>query len=467
MKNKVLIANRGEIALRGINACKELGLDYVAIYTQQDSESLHARTALEEDMPGRKRAWRVSKYDDPNEILEAADATGCNAIFFGYGMLSENWRVIRRLQKRSRPIIPIAPTWEYVRDLGSKVNTKKVARRLGIPTIPGSTSPVRDIIEAEEIVKRLVRKHGPDILIKASAGGGGRGLYELRNVDERSLDELALRFNEARSYARNHFHDDTLLIEHLFSDFNHIEVQIIGDRKGRIVNFGTRNCTIQSPQRQKRIELAPAFDTRIDYGFDPKKVMKEAIRHSMKMAYKLGYNSAGTWEWLVTKKGELYLLEVNTRIQVENDVSGRISSVKGRIGTNLIVEMIRTALGEELGYKQKHVSTGGRASIEFRILAEDVDKDFEQWAGTITRFDFPKHEWAAVYTHVPNDRPYKIITDYDPTLALVVIWGDSIDQAKERGKRFLDEVVIEGEGSKPLVTNLDYLKSRIPNLWEF
>lgn len=460
MNHRILIANRGEIALRSRDACKRLGLDYVMIYTQQDAESLHAQEA---------NTWRVSRYDDPNEILEAADGTGCTAIYLGYGLLSENWRFIRRCVLRERVVIPIAPDWQVVRDLGSKINTKRISNKLGIPTVPGSTAPIRNVIEAEEIARNITTNYGPDILIKASTGGAGRGIYDVKGVGQGSFDELALKFTEAMAYSRKHFHDDNILIEHCFSKCNHIEVQILGDKEGEIVHFGTRNCSIQSPMRQKRIEVAPAFDMKKDYGFDPEAVMKKAVNYAMRIGKNVHYDNVGTCEYLVTPEGGLYLLEINTRIQVENDVSGRISQIgNGDVGVNIIDEQIRIALGQPLGYKQKDISLANRSSIEFRIVAEDADKDFEPWVGTISMFEFPKYPWAQVYTHIP-DKPYKIITDYDPNLALVVVWGDSIDEAKERGLRFLGEIRIEGTDAdgRNIVTNLEYLIQNTDRLLEF
>ncbi len=461
-----MIANRGEIAIRIMRACKALGLEYVVVYTEEDRDSEHVRLGRENG----GKVFRIASYTDPNEILEIADFARCTAIHPGYGFLAENYRFARRVTQRSRPLIFIGPRPEVIKELGSKINTKSIAKRLGIPVIPGSDRPIYNEVEAENIGIKLFHqqweegiKH-PAILVKASAGGGGMGIEEVYD-----LNQLRAVYRRIKRYAKKHFGDEGVLLEKKLSDFNHIEVQLVCSRHGERVHFGTRNCTIQSIFRQKRIEVAPAFDPDYRYQFDPNEITEKIVSYSLKMAAYLGYDNVGTWEWIVTPEGKFYLLEVNPRIQVESGVSGFISQIKKQPrGVDLVKEQIRLALGEKLKYKQKHISFHG-CSIEFRIIAEDTLHGFRPWGGTITKFKLPQHDWLQVHTHVPQDRPYAIPSDYDPNLALILVWGESVAQAKERGKRLLEEIVIEGKNNQgeEIITNIEFLKERLNSIQRF
>ena len=196
-------------------------------------------------------------------------------------------------------------------------------------------------------------------------------------------------------------------------------------------------------------------------------LLDRIVQYSLKLASHVRYDNVGTWEWIVTEEGQPYLLEVNTRIQVENDISARISYIDGK-HPNLIREQIRIALGDRIGYSQEAIQFNG-ASIELRIVAEDTKRGFAPWIGTIEKFNFPQYDWSAVYTHVPVDRPYMIPSDFDPNLALAVMWGGSIQEAKERASRFLSETIIEGKNGKgePIVTNMDYLNNNLDRLLTF
>ena len=468
LKEKVLIANRGEIAIRIMEACKDLGLDYVVVYTPTDEDSKHVRLNID-SKSHRNNAWRISSYTDPNDILSVADHTECTAIHPGYGFFSEDFRFARRVTVRDRPLTFIGPGWEVIRDLGDKINTKRVANRLGIPTIPGTDGPIYNEMEAEDVARQLMADQlemdirNPSILVKAAAGGGGMGIEEVHQVEQ-----FRRVYRQVQNYAKRQFGDGGVLIEQCLRDYNHIEVQLTCSRHGERVHFGTRNCTIQSTGRQKRLEAAPGFDDScFHYDFNSKEVLDQIVEYSLKLASHVRYDNVGTWEWIVARDGRPYLLEVNTRIQVENDVSGRISYVKGK-QPNLIREQIRLALGERIGFSQNDVEFRG-ASIEMRIVAEDTHRGFAPWIGTINRFDFPQHDWSAVYTHVPSDRPYVIPSDYDPNLALALVWGDTMAEAKERGQQFLKDVVIEGENAsgEPILTNLDYLVDNFDRLLTF
>lgn len=467
LEGKVLIANRGEIAIRIMNACKDLGLDYAVVYTEADRDSEHVQRNITSG-PGQN-AWRITSYTEPNDILAVADHTGCTAIHPGYGFFSEDYRFARRASNRDRALTFIGPNWEVIKSLGDKINTKRTANQLGIPTIPGTDAPIYNEMEAEEIAQRLLESQeadgieNPSILVKAAAGGGGMGIEEVTEIEH-----FRRIYRQLQNYAKRQFGDGGVLIEQCLRDYNHIEVQLVCSKHGERIHFGTRNCTIQSTGRQKRVEAAPGFHSScFSYDFDEQKVLDQIVDYSLKLAAHVNYDNVGTWEWIVTRSGQPYLLEVNTRIQVENDISARISYIDNR-QPNLLREQIRLGLGDKIGYRQSDVDFRG-AAIELRIVAEDTRRGFAPWIGTITDFTFPQHEWSAVYTHVPFDRPYIIPSDFDPNLALALVWGDSMDEARARAARFLDEVVIRGRdsGDNPIITNLAYLKNNLDRLLAF
>ncbi len=467
MEGKVLIANRGEIAIRIMNACKDLGLDYVVVYTDADKDSEHVQRNITSG-PGQN-AWRITNYTEPNDIFAVADHTSCTAIHPGYGFFSEDFRFARRATIRDRALTFIGPNWEVIKNLGDKINTKRIANQLGIPTIPGTDTPIYNEMEAEEIAQRLLETQAadgvanPSILVKAAAGGGGMGIEEVTEIEQ-----FRRIYRQLQNYAKRQFGDGGVLIEQCLRDYNHLEVQLVCSKHGERIHFGTRNCTIQSTGRQKRVEAAPGFHKScFDYDFDEKQVLDKIVEYSLKLAAHVHYDNVGTWEWIVTRAGQPYLLEVNTRIQVENDISARISYLQNR-QPNLLREQIRLGLGEKIGYRQTDVDFRG-AAIELRIVAEDTRRGFAPWIGTITEFSFPEHDWSAVYTHVPFDRPYTIPSDFDPNLALALVWGDSMDDAKARAAQFIDEVAIRGKdaGDNPIITNLAYLKSNLDRLLAF
>ncbi len=467
LEGKVLIANRGEIAIRIMNACKDLDLDYAVVYTDADKDSEHVQRNVTSG-PGQN-AWRINSYTEPNDIFAVADHTACTAIHPGYGFFSEDFRFARRAIIRERALTFIGPNWEVIKNLGDKINTKRVANQLGIPTIPGTDSPIYNEMEAEEIALGLLESQeadgivSPSILVKAAAGGGGMGIEEVTEIEQ-----FRRIYRQLQNYAKRQFGDGGVLIEQCLRDYNHLEVQLVCSKHGERIHFGTRNCTIQSTGRQKRVEAAPGFHSScFDYDFDEKKVLEKIVEYSLKLAAHVHYDNVGTWEWIVSRAGNPYLLEVNTRIQVENDISARISYLHNR-HPNLLREQIRLGLGEKIGYSQSDVEFRG-AAIELRIVAEDTRRGFAPWIGTITDFTFPEHDWSAVYTHVPFDRHYTIPSDFDPNLALALVWGDSMDNAKTRAAQFIDEVVIRGKDASdnPIITNLDYLKSNLDRLLAF
>ena len=470
-QHKVLIANRGEIAVRIIQACLKLGLDFVCVYTAEDACSGHV--ALARELGGERSLYRISSYHDANELLSVADESGATAVHPGYGFFAEDFRFARRVTERERPLVFLGPSWRVIRDLGDKINTKRLARSLGVPTVPGSDRPIYDELEAEKIARSLFdfqMQQGiarPLVLVKASAGGGGMGIEEVYDIDM-----FRQVYRRIRNYAMRQFKDEGVLIEQRIKDFNHLEVQVLSDRTGRHpVHFGTRNCSIQSTGRQKRLEVAPGFDpSSIRYDFDAAALLDEIVMHSLNMARKVGYDSVGTWEWIVTRDGHPFLMEVNTRIQVENGVSAAISRVKGQ-EVDLIAEQIRTGLGDPLGYTQDDITFHG-VGVEYRIIAEDPDNGFSPWVGDIDRFSWEEHEWCRVHTHVPPvtpEHPYTIPTEFDPNLALAIIWGKDLAEVTAHGLEFLDTLRLEGHDGKgeSLKSNVEFLKKKTERMLRF
>ncbi len=455
--------------MRIMQACHELGIEFVAVHTAEDIESGHVDLARK--LGGEKSLYKISKYTEAGDLLSVADDSGATAIHPGYGFFSENFRFARRVSERDRKLIFIGPSWWVIRDLGDKINTKRLARKLDIPTVPGSDRAIYDEIEAESIATNLFNfqeKQGikrPVVLIKASAGGGGMGIDEVHD-----LDWFRRIYRRIRNYAARHFNDEGVLIEQRISNFNHLEVQIVSDRTGtNPVHFGTRNCSVQSPGLQKRIEVAPGFfPYGIDYPFDAQKLLDNITKYSLSIAKEIKYDNVGTWEWIVTPKGDPFLMEVNTRIQVENGVSASIARIKGKNNVSLIKEQIRLGLGEKIGYTQSDVAFNG-VSIEYRIVAEDTENKFTPWVGRIDRMAVPNYPWLSLHTQIPLDRPYQIPTEYDPNLALAIIWGKDLEEAKARGKKFLDEFILEGANhqNENLKSNILFLKDKNENLLEF
>ncbi|NDV18733.1 acetyl-CoA carboxylase biotin carboxylase subunit [Pseudodesulfovibrio sp. JC047] len=468
-QHKVLIANRGEIAMRVMRACQRLGLDFVCVCTPEDTASGHV--ALARELAGDSAVYTITSYLDANELFSVADASGATAVHPGYGFFAEDFRFARRVVRRDRPMAFIGPSWWVIRDLGDKINTKRIARSLNVPTVPGSDRPVYSELEADEIASSLFDFQASQgilngvIMVKASAGGGGMGIEEVGD-----LDEFRSVFRRIRNYAKRNFGDEGVLIEQRIFDFNHLEVQVVSERSGKQhVHFGTRNCSVQSTGKQKRIEVAPGFAPGVvPYTFDAGKVLEEITQHSLAMARESGYDNVGTWEWIITPRGEPFLMEVNTRIQVENGVSAIISKVDGQ-PIDIITEQIRLALGEPMGYSQEDIELDG-VGIEYRIVAENTGNWFTPCAGRITRFEWEVQDWLDVYTQVPVGVPYEIPMEFDPNLALAIIWGKNLDEAKNRGRQFLDSLMLDGDvggSADDFYTNIEYLKGKTERLLEF
>lgn len=466
--HKILVANRGEIAIRIMQACKKLGLAFVSVFTAEDTESGHVRYARENG--GEKSAYQVSSYHDANEILAVADDSGATAVHPGYGFFAEDYRFARRVVNRERSLVFLGPSWRVIRELGDKINTKRLARSLNVPTVPGSDKPIYDEMEAEKIARNLydfqlsqgINK--PLVLVKASAGGGGMGIEEVHDIDQ-----FRSTYRRIRNYAARQFKDEGVLIEQRITDYNHLEVQILADRHKNVVHFGTRNCSIQSTGLQKRLEIAPGFDpSSITYSFDAQKLLDDIVEYSLTIAREVGYDSVGTWEWIVTRDGSPYLMEVNTRIQVENGVSAAIARVNGQKGVDILAEQIRTGLGEPVGYSQDNITFEG-VGIEYRLIAESPERGFTPWVGRIESFGWEEQDWLSMHTHVPTDKPYDIPTEFDPNLALGIIWGKDLHEVQERGLSFLNKLVLEGKNAngEALCSNVNFLRNKTPEILKF
>lgn len=413
MFKKILVANRGEIALRIIRACRELGIATVAIFSDADRSALHVRLADEAYCVGPGPAAR-SYLNIPN-IISTALITGADAIHPGYGFLSENARFAQITNDHG--LVFIGPPPPVIAAMGDKANAKALMAKIGVPVIPGT--PILTSIEA---AKSAAQRIGFPVLLKATAGGGGRGMRRVRNEDE-----LDTAFSTAQSEAEANFQDGRLYMEKLIVRPRHIEVQILADTHGEVVHLGERDCSIQKPSHQKLIEEAPApaFDAA---------VRERLCALAVKAARESGYAGAGTFEFLVSGD-DMYFMETNARIQVEHPVTELI------FGVDIVKEQIRIAAGEPLGFGQNDLSPHGHA-LECRINAEDPEHDFSPVAGTITALELPGGPGIRVDTHafaglaIP---PY-----YDSLIAKIVAVGRTRASAISRMERALAETRIEG-----------------------
>jgi acetyl-CoA carboxylase biotin carboxylase subunit len=411
---KILVANRGEIALRIIRACKELGIATVAVSSEADAQSLHVRFADEDVCIGPSRSQ--DSYLDPKRIISAADVTNADAIHPGYGFLAENPDFAEICE--SCEIKFIGPSSETIRLMGDKSLAKDTMRRAGVPVIPGSEG----VVESEERALELCRQMGFPVMVKASFGGGGKGMRIAHNEDE-----LIKGFRMAKTEAAAAFGNSEVYIEKYVSDPRHIEIQILGDAYGSVIHLGERDCSLQR-RHQKLLEESPS------------PVVDENLRQRMgevavKGAKSVNYESAGTVEFLLDSDKNFYFMEMNTRIQVEHPVTEEVTDV------DLIKEQIRLAGGEKLGLTQDDVCLKGHA-IECRINAEDPRKGFLPAPGMITSFHVPGGHRIRVDTHAYAK--YVIPPYYDSMIAKLIAHGKSREEAILKARRALDEFIIEG-----------------------
>ena len=412
MFDKVLIANRGEIALRILRACKELGIATVAVHSTADADAMHVRLADESVCIGPPTA-RDSYLNMP-ALISACEITGADAVHPGYGFLSENARFAEMLNDHN--ITFIGPKAEHIRLMGDKIEAKRTAKRLGIPCVPGSEGGISDDDEA----RRVAAEIGFPVLIKAAAGGGGRGMKVAR-----SADELPHALQTARTEAKAAFGDDAVYIEKYLEKPRHIELQVLGDGQGGAIHLGERDCSLQR-RHQKVWEEGPSPALNRAERDRIGAIVADAMK-------KLGYLGAGTVEFLY-ENGEFYFIEMNTRIQVEHPVTEMIT------GIDLVIEQIRIAAGHPLSIRQEDVQIEGHA-IECRINAEHP-ATFRPSPGTITYYHPPGGLGVRVDSAVYQG--YRIPPHYDSLVGKLIVHGRSRNECLMRLRRALDEFVVDG-----------------------
>ena len=414
MFTKILIANRGEIALRIIRACKELEIESVVVFSKEDEQSLPVLLADEAICIGPREP--AESYLNTPRIISAAEIAGVDAIHPGYGFLAENEQFAEVC--RSSGVEFIGPNHEVIKKLSNKVEARNTLSKSGIPIIPGSVTITKD----EKQIKKVISEIGYPIILKATMGGGGRGMRVVWKKED-----LNSFFNLAQQEAMIAFGNLDLYVEKYIPRARHIEFQIIADNFGRIVHFGERNCSIQR-RYQKLIEESPS--TFID-----EKKRNEMGKVATKVVKELGYTGVGTVEFLVDENNNFYFIEMNTRLQVEHPVTEMVT------GKDLVKDQIKVSGGKPLDYTQENIKINGVA-IECRINAEDPKKNFTPTAGKITALHIPGGPGIRVDTHIFAN--YVIPSCYDSLIAKLISWGIDRPEAILRMKRALEEFVIEG-----------------------
>jgi acetyl-CoA carboxylase biotin carboxylase subunit len=414
MFKKILIANRGEIAVRIIRACKELGIKAVAVFSEIDRKGLHVRMADEAYFIGPSPS--VASYLDMEKLIEVAKKAGCEGIHPGYGFLAENPVFARLVEKES--LIFIGPPASAIELLGDKMAARKTMKKAGIEVVPGTEEP----LESEKQGLSIVQKIGFPILIKAAGGGGGKGMRVVRN--EKNLKE-AMR--ACSSEAKSAFADARIYIEKYLEKPRHIEIQILGDKYGDVIYLGERECSIQR-RHQKVIEESPS--TVVDDGM--RKGMGETAVKAAKVA---GYYNAGTMEFLVDSNKNFYFLEANTRLQVEHPVTEMVT------GIDIAKEQIKIASGLPLGYRQEDICWKG-AAMECRIYAEDPENNFLPSTGMVSYYEEPAGPGIRVDSGLYEGCEVPIY--YDPIIGKLITWGKNREEAIQRMKRALSEYHISG-----------------------
>ena len=428
MFQKLLIANRGEIAVRIIRACREMGIKTVAVYSQADADALHTQLADESICIGKAEA--KDSYLNMERILSATIASGADAIHPGFGFLSENSKFAALCEKCN--IAFIGPSARTIEETGNKSEARNAMVRAGVPVIPGTKEP----IFTAEAGRKFADEIGYPVMIKAALGGGGKGMRVAY-----SEEEFTQSFQTAQKESQMAFGDDTMYIEHFMEEPRHIEFQILADSYGNVVHLGERDCSIQR-NHQKMIEEAPSAALSSEL----RKKMGEA---AVKAAKAAGYVNAGTIEFLLENNDAFYFMEMNTRIQVEHPVTEWVT------GIDLIKEQIRIADGQKLSFTQQDVEINGHA-IECRINAENPEKGFRPSPGTITDLHLPGGKGIRVDSAIYSGcsiSPY-----YDSMVAKLIVWAKNRDEAIQKMQSALGEVIIEG-----IDTNVDYLYELLNN----
>ncbi|MGL4361741.1 MAG: acetyl-CoA carboxylase biotin carboxylase subunit [Cellulosilyticaceae bacterium] len=421
MLTKVLVANRGEIAVRIIRGCREMGIETVAIYSTIDKDALHVKLADEAICIGKPLA--KESYLNIESIITTAVLTGCDGIHPGFGFLSENAKFARICQ--SCNIKFIGPTPEMIESMGDKAKAREMMISAGVPVVPGSKGIIKELCEANAIALEV----GYPIIIKAVAGGGGRGMRIVWKEEE-----LEHAFNTASQEALTAFGDGSMYLEKYIEEPRHIEFQIIGDKFGNIVHLGERDCSMQR-RHQKVVEEAPS-------PFITQEMREEMGEIAVKAAKAVEYENAGTIEFIVDKNRKYYFIEMNTRIQVEHPITEMIS------GIDLIKEQLRVASGQALSVESKKIELRGH-SIECRINAENPSLGFRPCAGKITELHIPGGRGVRVDTNLYCG--YSVPPTYDSMLAKVITYGETREEAISIMKRALMEFVIEG-----IDTNIEF-----------
>ena len=426
--NKILIANRGEIAVRIIRACKEMNIKTVAVYSEIDKDSLHTRLADEAICIGP--APSNKSYLSFKNIIEAANITGSDSIHPGFGFLSENSQFARICEESN--IKFIGPSYKVIELMGNKSNAKELMKKAGVPTVPGSDGSIKGIKDAFEVAKKI----GYPVMLKAAAGGGGKGIRIVNN--ERELES---NYNIVKQEAKISFNDDEIYMEKFIENPRHVEIQILADEHGNVIHLGERDCTVQR-RHQKVVEETPS--TAID-----EKLRNKMGEAAIKAAKAAGYTSCGTVEFLVDKHKNFYFMEMNTRIQVEHPIT------EERTGIDIVKNQIKIAAGEELKIKQKEIEFKGHA-IECRINAENPSKNFRPCPGTIIGLNLPGGKGIRIDSAIYEG--YTIPPTYDSMIAKIIAYGANRNEAISKMKRALEETVIEG-----IDTNIDFLLEIIKN----
>ena len=428
MFEKILIANRGEIAVRIIRACRNMGIQSVAVYSKEDQNSLHTQLADQRICIGEGPA--KNNYLNMDQLITAAINTGADAIHPGYGFLSENSEFVRRCKENG--IAFIGPEADVIDRMGNKSHARKTMMDAGVPVVPGTREPVYDA----ETGKKLAREIGYPVIIKASSGGGGKGMRVAT-----SEDEFEFEFGLAQRESANAFGDDTMYIERYIEKPRHVEIQIMADSFGHVVALGDRDCSVQR-NHQKLIEEPPSpaitDETRA-----------EMNRCAILAAKTVQYTNAGTIEFIVDPQGHFYFMEMNTRIQVEHGVTEMVT------GTDLIIEQIRVAAGEPLSFTQEEVKPRGHA-IECRINAEIPEKNFMPSPGVVKHLHLPAGNGVRVDTGLYTG--YRIPSEYDSMIAKVIVHAPTREAALMKMRSALNEMLVVG-----VETNLDFQYQIIRN----
>ncbi|TLG77067.1 acetyl-CoA carboxylase biotin carboxylase subunit [Culicoidibacter larvae] len=412
MFTKILIANRGEIAVRIIRACNEMGIETVAIYAKGDEDALHVQLADQAICVGPAKA--TESYLNMTAILSAAISTGAQAIHPGFGFLSENAEFVGRCEECG--IVFIGPKSETIEKMGDKAQARDTAMRAKVPVVPGSDGILTDLKEAKELAKRIQYP----VLIKAVSGGGGKGM----RIVEREID-LEAMIKAAQMEAQAAFGDETVYMEKFIVEPKHIEFQILADHHGHVVHLGERDCSVQR-RNQKMIEEAPSV-------FLDDKLRARMGNDAVKLAKNVKYRNAGTIEFLVDKENNYYFIEMNTRIQVEHPVTEMIT------GIDLVKEQIRIAAGMELPFTQKNIQIRGHA-IECRINAEDPEHDFRPSPGKISTLVLPGGNGIRIDSAVYQG--YTVPPTYDSMIAKLIVYGQDREEALAKMRRALEEFII-------------------------